>query len=127
MDAEEIAKEIGCSPEQAFEMVAKVLQANVRMREKNLFHNDAALHAEWSRWAIANHRDEYRRAAEISARTQSSKPFAPLVHKHIAYVKAAAAKQAKAAPAPKVTAPKDEDWLTAADRAWHRARGLPYN
>jgi len=95
VDAEEIAKEIGTTPERAYELVLRLVDAHSRLVTANLFGGDADLHADFARWAIANERQAYVKAAEAVARTQSSKPIAALVMKRIAALKA---EQSRAAP-----------------------------
>lgn len=90
VDCEALAKEIGTDPERAYEMVLRMVDAHSRLVTANLFHGDQDLHREFVQWALKNERALYVRAAEVSARTQSSRPMAALVQRRIAALKAPA-------------------------------------
>lgn len=145
LDCEALAEQMMTTPEKPLELAETVIAANLRMVTKNLFGGDTELHSEWSRWCIANHREEYVRLSQAVARTQSSKPFEPLVRKHMAHVRAEAAKAPKAAetkpkasvagatgkPKAPTTASKlatadTEPWWEREEREWHQARGMRY-
>lgn len=105
IDCEEIAKSIYSTPERAFEAVSTVVESMTRLITTRVFGGDEALHSEFVKFAVREHRKEFAEASEKVARHQSSRPMLPLVEKHRAYVKAEAAKAA-AKRAPKPQEPK---------------------
>ncbi len=95
VDCEALAKEIGTTPERAYEMALRLVDAHTRLIAARLFDGNQALHAEFVQWALKNDRAAYVKASEAVARTQSSKPMAALVQRRIAALRADEAKQSK--------------------------------
>ncbi|MCO5108428.1 MAG: hypothetical protein M9907_15315 [Burkholderiaceae bacterium] len=91
VDCEALAKEIGTTPERAYEMALRLVDAHTRLIAARLFDGNQALHAEFVQWALKNDRAAYVKASEAVARTQSSKPMAALVQRRIAALKASQA------------------------------------
>jgi len=95
VDCEALARDIGVTPERAYEMVARMVDAHSRLVTANLFSGDADLHQEFVQWALKNDRAAYVKASEAVARTQSSKPMSALVQRRIAALRESHAKQSK--------------------------------